>query len=348
MASLQATDFTISGHPQDGGLTIALTRFCLVNDAVKPGGERLSLLFIHGVSYHKETWIPTIEHLFELQATVPSNTFSIIEAWAMDSPNHGGSAILNDTKLLAYPNGLTAHSVARGIQEFLKSGLYAGSSMVGIAHSASVSAISLSTLGYATDNLPYSSLVLVEPPIMTREVFARATKKGKAWEILIEMARNRKDIWPSRDAARAWMAKRLPWSTWTPRCLDLFVEHALRDLPTAIYPDHTHGVTLCCTRDQEVGGYSYNEDGFDSLDRLKDVCPAIPVHCVFGEREDVIPEFVKSGFVDESQGRKMASITTVANAGHLVVEEGPQNLALAIWGSIHQGFQPKIRTMSRL
>lgn len=55
----------------------------------------------------KETWIPTIEHLFELQATVPSNTFSIIEAWAMDSPNHGRSAILNDTKLLAYPNGLS-------------------------------------------------------------------------------------------------------------------------------------------------------------------------------------------------------------------------------------------------
>ena len=96
-------------------------------------------------------------------------------------------------------------------------------------------------------------------------------------------------------------------------------------------------MTLCCTRDQEVGGYSYNEDGFDSLDRLKDVCSAIPVHCIFGEREDVMyvadvrsgdwailmtfpasPEFVRAGFVDESQGRKMASITTVANAGHLV------------------------------
>ena len=56
MASLEATDFTISGHPQDGGLTIVLTRFRLVNDAVTPGGERLSLLFIHGVSYRERTF----------------------------------------------------------------------------------------------------------------------------------------------------------------------------------------------------------------------------------------------------------------------------------------------------
>ncbi len=111
---------------------------------------------------------------------------------------------------------------------------------MGVAHSASVSVMcvsfsstrppadtirlsSLSTLGYKTGNLPYSSLILVEPPIMTRKVFARATKKGKAWELLVEMAKTRKDIWPSREAARDWMSKRLPWNCWTPRCLDLFV-----------------------------------------------------------------------------------------------------------------------------
>ncbi|TFK86474.1 alpha/beta-hydrolase [Polyporus arcularius HHB13444] len=343
---LTSETFVLRGPQEDGGLDIAVTRYCPGGSA--PAGDRVSLLFLHGVSYHKETWIPTIEHLFDMQANTPQSGFAVIEAWAIDSPSHGQSAILNDARLLSHSQGITAHEVARAVQMFLKSGLIAGNLLVGVAHSASVSVISLSTLGYDTGNLPYSSLILVEPPIMTRKVFARATKKGKAWELLVEMAKTRKDIWPSREAARDWMSKRLPWNSWTPRCLDLFVEYALRDLPTATYPDQTDGVTLCCTRDHEAAGYIYHQDGFDSLDRLGDICPMIPVHCIFGEKEDVVPNFVKAGFVDARQGRKMASITTVPNAGHLVVEEHPDGLAEAIWATMQGSWRSNTGIMYKL
>ena len=59
--------------------------------------------------------------------------------------------------------------------------------------------------------------------MMTREILARLTANGKAWDDLIEMAKARRDIWASRAAARQWMANRLPWKTWTPRAIDLFV-----------------------------------------------------------------------------------------------------------------------------
>lgn len=52
MVALEATDFTLPGPPQDGGLTLALTRFRASDPPeVETHGERLSILFIHGISY---------------------------------------------------------------------------------------------------------------------------------------------------------------------------------------------------------------------------------------------------------------------------------------------------------
>ena len=52
MYALEATDFTLPGPPQDGGLTLTLTR---LRPSIPPEGqtrgERVSLLFIHGISY---------------------------------------------------------------------------------------------------------------------------------------------------------------------------------------------------------------------------------------------------------------------------------------------------------
>ena len=76
----------------------------------------------------------------------------------------------------------------------------------------------------------------------------------------------------------------------SPGCLQ---EHGLRDLPTMTYPEArggpgAGGVTLCCTRVQEAVGYVYYKDAGDGLERLKDLCSAIPVHCVFGDRPDIM------------------------------------------------------------
>ncbi|KAI0682327.1 hypothetical protein C8T65DRAFT_597105, partial [Cerioporus squamosus] len=209
MAALEATDFTIPGPPQDGGLTLALTRFRPSSPPeVETHGERLSILFIHGISYHKETWIPTVERLFELQSKAINSNFTIAEAWVLDGANHGRAAILNETKLLSKPESIAPYEMARTIESVFKSGLIGGTSLVGVAHSASTPVLTLSTLGYDGDKLPYSRMILVEPPMLTRELFAKVAKKGKVWEMMTEIAKARKDIWSSREAAREWMAKR--------------------------------------------------------------------------------------------------------------------------------------------
>lgn len=64
--------------------------------------------------------------------------------------------------------------------------------------------------------------------------------------------------------------------------------YGFRDLPTALYPDRSDGVTLACTRAQETAGYIYHQDGIDSLDRLSELCATVPVHCILGEKIDVV------------------------------------------------------------
>ncbi|PIL24611.1 hypothetical protein GSI_12495 [Ganoderma sinense ZZ0214-1] len=332
MSDIEASEFTLPGIVADGGLKIAVTRYRhrqLPN--VPPGGTRVSLLCVHAVSYYKESWLPALECLFELQSKAPDDRFTTIEAWSVDSPNHGRAAIANEAQLMNLPQGISAYQWARAVNVLLKSGLIQGSSIVGLGHSAGACVLSLLTLDYPLDKLPFSSLIFVEPGFVPQEMFEHLAALGIRYDDIIAMAKTRKDVWPSRAAARAWMSTRLPWKRWKPRSLDLFIEHGLRDLPTMTYPEAQGGVTLCCTRAQEAVGYVYYKDAGDGLERLKDVCPTIPVHCILGDRFDIIPEAAKANIVDERQGRKMATITTIQGCGHLVLMEDHQSVARAIW-----------------
>ncbi|RDX51310.1 alpha/beta-hydrolase [Lentinus brumalis] len=330
------------------GLDVAATKYC-PQDLLVANRTQISLLFTHGVSLHKELWLPTIEHIFELQKHSPSELkFVIVEAWTVDLPNHGQSAIINHSRLVARPEGISAYESARAVEDFLVAHHIGAGKLVAVGHSAGACVLPLSTVGRTNDTLPYSSMILVEPPMMTQEVLDAVMRDGRAWKALIGMAKSRKDTWPSREAAREWMSRHLPWKAWEPRCVDLFVQYGLRDLPAAISPSESSGgVTLCCSRVQEVAGYAYVQDGVDSLNRLKFLCSFIPVHCVFGERADVVHKSTQAAIVDPKQGRTFKSIVRVPRAGHLVVQENPRGLAEAIWAAL-QGDYAQEGPTSRL
>jgi len=173
-------------------------------------------------------------------------------------------------------------------------------------------------------------MILVDPPMMTREIFAIAFEEPTLLKSVMEMTRNGKDIWVTREAALAWYSRRAPWQKWDPRVLRLFIDHGLRDLPTATYPDREVGVTRRCTRDQEAASYVYFEDAFDSLDRLKELCASIPVHTILGSDIDLVSRETHEGVIDRNQGRQMASVTEI-NSGHLIAQEKPAELASVFW-----------------
>jgi hypothetical protein len=80
-----------------------------------------------------------------------------------------------------------------------------------------------------------------------------------------QLSTHRRDIWPSRQAAAEGFRRSPFYQAWDPRVLSRWIEHGLRDLPTAIHPldpktkiDKTIGppVTLRTPLHQEVFTFS--------------------------------------------------------------------------------------------
>ena len=59
--------------------------------------------------------------------------------------------------------------------------------------------------------------------MLAPEILAKATGSNTPLVAAVELAKTRKDIWPSREDAHQWLAKRLPYKTWDPRILQLYV-----------------------------------------------------------------------------------------------------------------------------
>jgi pimeloyl-ACP methyl ester carboxylesterase len=75
----------------------------------------------------------------------------------------------------------------------------------------------------------FTSLILIDP------VIARMTSaKGNVF--LAQSSAVRREIWPSRKAAKESFQRSKFYQAWDPRVLDLWVQYGLRDLPTKLYP----------------------------------------------------------------------------------------------------------------
>jgi hypothetical protein len=66
--------------------------------------DAATLILTHATSFHKEHWEPVLEDLYDQMAdsyVINSPVPKIRDAWAIDSPNHGESAVLNEDTLLS-------------------------------------------------------------------------------------------------------------------------------------------------------------------------------------------------------------------------------------------------------
>ncbi|KAJ6459745.1 alpha/beta-hydrolase [Mycena vitilis] len=361
---MDITRHSLPGRPQDGlgELTLMFQRY---KPYAAPADTRSSvvLVFSHSVASHKETWEPIAEYLFEFQGATTSEGVHIAEVWSMDSPNHGEAAAVNEEALLDRPRGFSAYECGRGIQTLLNSGLVVpDTKIVSIGHSAGACIMICCTTEYSLDRLPFASMILIEPTMMTEEAFVQWLAKrrptqdiGKggrssreAAPYLPKQTEMRTDSWASRAAAHTWLRARRPWKRWDPSSLALFVKYGLRDLPTATYPTSTEGVTLACTRVQETAGYMYERDGVDATARLADLCARIPVHCIFGAENDFVKVETQHDLCDAARGRRMTSVSKIAGAGHLVTQEKPYELARAIWTALIHDYALHKNLVSKL
>ena len=89
--------YTLPPTP-DYPLSIIAKRYWLPHGSYSDNPAAQTLIVLHSTSFHKETWEPTLQDLFELGSQ--SNTEVLIrDAWAVDCPNHGESGVLNNQVL---------------------------------------------------------------------------------------------------------------------------------------------------------------------------------------------------------------------------------------------------------
>ena len=75
---------------------------------------------------------------------------------------------------------------------------------------------------FPLSRLPFLALVLVEPTMITKELFsATIDDRLNVMNVSVNVTSARRDTWDSREAAFDWFKKRLPWKVWDPRVIRL-------------------------------------------------------------------------------------------------------------------------------
>ncbi|KIK61555.1 hypothetical protein GYMLUDRAFT_42556 [Collybiopsis luxurians FD-317 M1] len=302
----------------------------------------LTLLFAHCIGSHKEQWEPTIERIFDTQST-KNKHYQIREAWAFDWQNHGDAARVNAEVLKNQPEGVSIYEWAPAIVAFVRSPRMAGHRIVPVGHSAGAGAMMLTTKPFPISSLPYVSLILVEATMITQEMFeAHFDDRMRSMEISIAATEARRDVWPDREEAFKWLSRRFPFRTWDPRVVRILAEHGLYQKA----PESSE-VALKCDKKQEAISYPDVDGHFEATIELARVCHALPVHLIWGTNNDLFPGYFQDSLNDVTQGRVVASVSRVQDAGHLVVQEKPDQLALRICEALDT-IHPHIPIRSRM
>ncbi|KAF4612244.1 hypothetical protein D9613_004588 [Agrocybe pediades] len=200
-----------------------------------------------------------------------------------------------------------------------------GHKIVALGHSAGAAAVLLTTKGLSMDTNPYRAIILIEPTVVNREVFQTSIEERLAeMEFVVSATSSRKDNWRSKEAAFEYFQKRLPWKFWDKRVVRLLSEYGLDDSPGK-------GVILKCDKRHEALSYPDVEPHFEAAIQIANVGRLVPIHLIWGTRNELVPEYFQEALCDASAGRIIASVTKV-KGGHFLVQERPDEVADVIAG----------------
>lgn len=304
-----------------------------------PKGVQIIVLFAHALGFHKEHWEPVIKELFQEDHAAGSTI--IKEAWAIDCPDHGESAILNENELENRKRYISCYEYGDVFIRLIRSGLLDGGlKLIFVGHSAGAISGILSTARYHQSGTnPYDSMVLIEPAIISKNLLANDLAMQKVVAQLSRSSGSRRDIWPSIADAKSWMAQKSPWKSWDSRILDIYVQFGMRPLPTRIYPNTQTGVTLSFPRLTHSLAYNNLQDQHDALDQLKVIClTSQKVHVIFGRRIDYNPKAVQDEIASIVRGSTIGTVSYIKDVGHMIIQEDPAQVAKVLCGILRRNY----------
>ncbi|KAM5541050.1 hypothetical protein V8D89_005361 [Ganoderma adspersum] len=306
-----------------------------VNDSRDPSSPAVVLVLLHGLGFHKETWEPTISHLFALECSSRgrcSSAPTLVEVWAIDCPDHGEAAALNRC-----PSRVSCLSYGRAVLALLKSGLLAGPQgrkIILAGHSAGAISLVLAAAHVIAElewHQAIAGMVLIEPWIVAAEIEGDPAMRRLTHE-LTRGGTSRRDVWSSRAEAHAYLASHPAFRRWDAGVHRVYVDHGLRTLPTPDYPSQETGFTLAFPKRLESEAYGDFSEGRAALQLMPRVSAAIPLHLVFGAQQPAIVKAMQRSICDHAG--KSTSVTYLPGIGHAAPQQSPEVVARTIWGII--------------
>ncbi|KAF8956585.1 alpha/beta-hydrolase [Flammula alnicola] len=289
-----------------------------------------TLICLHAVGSHKESWEVTIQHLLNLECKSGHHAHPRIrEVYIIECPNHGESAILNaDILAKHYSDDWPTREYTRAAHSFLTAGPSRGArvdfrrrNIIAVGHC--LGAIALFFMHEMRPRIAFTAVIAFEPALSPgtdypdyREVF----RKFQAWSWL------RPNVWPSRKAALRDLSRHPNFKTWDPNVLRSYVDYALSTHPASRFqePYTFNGVVVSTPREQESA--TYRSDGLVGapLEACAVTSKQMPVHLIWGGVHDVLPSHLKHYI---SNHMSSASVDFMEGAGHMIVQEKPQLVA---------------------
>jgi len=300
-------------HSKTGLTSLANHYLPLSHPNNEGNSSPLSLVFAHGTSNHKEQWEPIIDYLFK-----NSNPCGFREAWALDWQNHGQSALLNKARLQSR-DAIGIEEYGDLLREFIESPHVRSKHIVAVGHSGSTAAWTLAVSQSILAVSPVKHFILFEP-VHVFPPIVRNDKRLQKGFTNVQGVKARKTTFSSYDEVEKMVRKRYPWKAWDKRVQDAYLQFGI----TA--GEKKGEVTTCCTAAQEV--WNYEPYVYILVGNLyAKLCANFDVHIVFGERLEMHFEDTKLEFSDGVDGRSPASVQTLPQTGHLLVQEKPDECA---------------------
>ncbi|KAI0421664.1 Alpha/beta hydrolase family-domain-containing protein [Xylaria grammica] len=234
-----------TAHSQEDVLNLHVKQYTPKDNAAPRPGD-VTVLGAHANGFPKELY----EALWQdLHARAREAGFRIRGIWIADISNQGWSGQLNEEKLGNDPGW---HDLARDLLHLTN--VFRDQMprpIVGVGHSFGANV--LTQLALMHPRL-LTTLVMFDPTII---VFDPAHTSGPGASPA-RASTFRRDVWPSRQEAVESFRRSPFYQSWDPRVLEAWNEHAIRDLPTPLFPSDpskptaTPGATLRTTKHQEV------------------------------------------------------------------------------------------------
>ena len=231
----------------------------------------LTVIMAHGVGSSKESYEPFFDEL--LKCELPLRAI-----WAMDVAHHGASYLTNEDVLGDEPHWFdSSRDMFQMINYFQEQ---MPSPIIGIGQSWGTVTVSMLAVWHPR---LFSAIVSMEP--MHGQYYDPENHRIKVQtERTASAMANRKDHWPSREAARDHLLSNPYYSAFDPRVFEQVVKYDLRDIPS---DDHSSpAVTLTTPKTMELYTILRADPPLSNF-------PQAPDHKTKTARDIIVPGFYR-------------------------------------------------------